>query len=82
MDALRRIVRWYKNDMELLRFVEIVYYILRKDGAYGSVSLWGGDSSGHARQFTITDAKNVRRTEDCVALFPCGPMIDCTGSRS
>ncbi len=77
MDALRRIVRWYKNDMDVLRFVEVVYYILRKDGAYGSVSMWGGDSSGHVREFTITDAKDVRRTEACVALFPCSPMNGC-----
>ena len=77
MDALRRIVRWYKNDMDALRFVEVVYYILRKDGAYGSVSLWRGDRTGHVREFTITDAKDVRRTEECVALFPCGPLGGC-----
>ena len=74
MDALRRIVRWYKNDMQALRFIEVVYYVLRKDGAYASVSLWGGDTSGHVRQFTIVDAEDVRRTEECVALFPSGPM--------
>ena len=77
MDALRRIVRWYKGDMQALRFVEVVYYILRKDGAYGSVSLWAGDNSGHVRQFTIMDAKDVRRTEECLALFPCSPMDGC-----
>ncbi len=74
MDALRRIVRWYNNDINALRFVEVVYYILRTDGAYSGVSLWGGDSTGHVRQYTIKDAENARRTEDCVALFPCGPL--------
>ncbi len=74
MDALRRIVRSYRTDMDVLRFVEVIFYILRKDGAYAGVSMWGGDSSGHVRQFTITDAKDVRRSEDCVALFPGGPM--------
>ncbi len=77
MDALRRIVHWYNNDVNALRFVEVVYYILRKDGAYGSVSLWGGDRAGQARHFTIMDAPDVRRTEECVALFPCGPMNGC-----
>ncbi len=77
MDALRRIVRWYNNDMDALRFVEVVYYVLRKDGAYSGVSLWGGDGTGNVRQFTIKDAANVRRTEDCVALFPCGPLNGC-----
>ena len=77
MDALRRIVRAYNNDMKALRFVDMVYYILRKDGAYGGVSLWDGDRSGHSRQFTIMDAEDIRRTEDCAALFPCGPMNGC-----
>ncbi len=32
MDALKRIVRNYNNDMNKLRFVDMTYYILRKDG--------------------------------------------------
>ena len=81
LDALHRIVRTYNNDMNALRFVDVVYYILRKDGAYGGVSLWGGDATGQARQFTIKDGENVRRTEDCVALFPCGPLNGCPVAR-
>ena len=77
MDALRRIVRWYNNDTNALRFIEVVYYILRKDGAYSGVSLWSGDSTGHVRQYTIKDAEDARRTEDCAALFPCGPLGRC-----
>ena len=79
MDALRRIARWYNNDMTALRFVEMVYYILRKDGAYGSVSLWRGDRSGHVRQFTIKDGEGMRRTEDCLSLFQCSPINGCAG---
>ncbi len=74
MDALRRIIRWYKNDMTALRFVEMIYYILRKDGAYGSVSLWQGDRTGHIRQFTIIDGEQMRRTEDCRFLFDGNPL--------
>ncbi len=77
MDALRRIARWYGNDMSALRFVEMTYYILRQDGAYGSVSLWSGDKTGHVRQFTIMDGEYLRRTEDCAALFPCSSMNGC-----
>ncbi len=77
MDALRRIVRWYGDDMAALRFIEMVYYILRKDGAYGGVSLWKGDRTGHVRQFTIEDGEDMRRTEDCLFLFPCGPANGC-----
>jgi N4-(beta-N-acetylglucosaminyl)-L-asparaginase len=71
MEALRRIAEWYGHDMTALRFVEIVYFILRKDGAYSSVSLWRGDRTGHVQQFTIHDG--VRRTEECVFLFDGNP---------
>jgi len=33
MDALKRIVRNYNGDMVKLKFVDMTYYILRKDGA-------------------------------------------------
>jgi N4-(beta-N-acetylglucosaminyl)-L-asparaginase len=82
MDALHRIVRWYNNDMTALRFVEMVYYILRKDGAYASVSLWHGDRTGHIRQFTICDGEQARRTEECLYLFPCSPTAGCSAPRS
>ena len=46
MDALKRIVRNYNSDMNKLRFVDMTYYILRKDGAYAGVSLWEGYEPG------------------------------------
>jgi N4-(beta-N-acetylglucosaminyl)-L-asparaginase len=75
--ALRRVVQWCNSDMTTLRFIEIVYYILRKDGAYGAVSLWRGDRTGHVRQFTISDGEGMRRTEDCRSLFQCSPTNGC-----
>ena len=42
MDVLKRIVRNYNGDMAKLRFMDMTYYILRKDGAYAGVSLWEG----------------------------------------
>ena len=32
MDALKRIVRNYDGDMNRLQYVDMTYYILRKDG--------------------------------------------------
>jgi N4-(beta-N-acetylglucosaminyl)-L-asparaginase len=75
LDVLDRIAHWYKNDMTALRFVEIAYYILRNDGAYGSVSLWRGDRTGHVRVFTIHDG--IRRSENCLFLFDGNPLIGC-----
>ncbi|AXC12048.1 L-asparaginase [Acidisarcina polymorpha] len=71
MDALRKLVQWYRNDIAALRFVEVLYYVQRKDGAYSCVSLWHGDRTGHAQQFAIHDG--VRRTEECLFLLEGNP---------
>jgi len=53
MDALKRIVRNYNGDMSKLRFVDMTYYILRKDGAYAAVCLWEGYSAGRPHKFSV-----------------------------
>jgi N4-(beta-N-acetylglucosaminyl)-L-asparaginase len=67
MDALQRIVRNYNHDMNKLRFVDMVYYILRKDGAYAGVSLWTGYEGGKPHQIVVHDGE--RRAENTKALF-------------
>jgi N4-(beta-N-acetylglucosaminyl)-L-asparaginase len=66
-DALKRIARNYNNDMNKLRFIDMTYYILRKDGAYAGVSLWEGYSQGHPHKIAIHDGS--RRAEVAVSLF-------------
>jgi N4-(beta-N-acetylglucosaminyl)-L-asparaginase len=67
MDALKRIVRNYNNDMNRLRFVDMTYYILRKDGAYAGVSLWEGYAPGQPHRIAVHDG--TKRAEPTVALF-------------
>ena len=55
LDALKRIVRNYNSDMNKLHFMDMTYYILRKDGAYAAVCLWEGYSSGHPHRFSVHD---------------------------
>src|SRR5208283_5928580 len=55
MDALKRIVRNYNGDMTKLHYMDMTYYILRKDGAYAGVCLWEGYSAGHPHKFTVHD---------------------------
>src|SRR6202045_3383656 len=55
LDALKRIVRNYNGDMNKLRFMDMTYYVLRKDGAYASVCLWEGYTSGHPHKFAVDD---------------------------
>lgn len=67
MEALKRIVRNYDGDMNKLRFLDMTYYILRKDGAYAGVSLWEGYSKGHPHKIAIHDGNP--RAEATVSLF-------------
>jgi N4-(beta-N-acetylglucosaminyl)-L-asparaginase len=67
MGALKRIVRNYNNDMAKLRFVDMTYYILRKDGAYAGVSLWDGYEPNKPHKIAVHDG--TKRAEKTVALF-------------
>jgi N4-(beta-N-acetylglucosaminyl)-L-asparaginase len=67
MDALQRIVRNYNSDMNKLKFLDMSYYILRKDGAYAGVSLWEGYAPDDRHKIAVHDG--TRRSEATVALF-------------
>ncbi len=67
MDALQRIVRNYNHDMTKLNFLDMTYYVLRKDGAYAGVSLWEGYSEKEKHSIAVHDG--IRRMETTVALF-------------
>lgn len=66
MDALKRIARFHNNDPKQLRFIGMTYYILRKDGAYSSVTLWSGKGDS-LKKFAVHDG--TARLETCKALF-------------
>lgn len=66
LDALKRVARNFNNDQNKLRYVSMVYYILRKDGAYAGVSLWSGRLD-RPTQFCVHDGQ--KRLEPCIALF-------------
>jgi N4-(beta-N-acetylglucosaminyl)-L-asparaginase len=66
MDALHRLLLLYNHDMAKIHFMDMRYYILRKDGAYAGVSLWEGiPNKRHV--FGVHDG--TRRTENTVALL-------------
>ena len=67
MDALKRIARNYNGDMSKLRFIDMTYYILRKDGAYAGVSLWEGYAAGHLHKIAVHDG--TRGSETTTPLF-------------
>src|SRR6202140_5192747 len=67
MDALKRIARNYNNDMNRLKFIDMTYYILRKDGAYAGVSLWEGYTEQKKHKIAVHDG--AKRSEVTVALF-------------
>ncbi len=67
LDALNRIVRNYNGDMSKLKFVDMTYYILRKDGAYAGVSLWEGSSPKKPHLIAVHDG--TKRSEATVPLL-------------
>ncbi len=67
METLRRIVRNYNGDMKKIRYLDMEYYILRKDGAYAGCSLWSTGATGKPRVFAVHDG--TYRVEKCTALF-------------
>jgi N4-(beta-N-acetylglucosaminyl)-L-asparaginase len=68
MDALRRIVRTYNGDMNRLRYIDMTYYILRRDGAYAGVSLWDGYSAGNPHKIAVHDGTGPR-AEKTLSLY-------------
>jgi len=66
MDALKRIARNYNNDMAKVKYVSMVYYILRKDGAYAGVSMWSG-APNRPISFAVNDG--AKRMENCKFLY-------------
>ena len=67
METLKRIVRNYGGDMERLKYVDMTYYILRKDGAYAGVSLWTGYEPGRPHAIAVHDG--TARLEKTVSLY-------------
>jgi len=67
MEALKRIVRNYNGDMKKLKFVDMTYYILRKDGAYAGVCLWEGYEKGKPHKIAVHDG--TLRAEVATPLF-------------
>lgn len=73
LGALRRIARNYDGDMRKLRYIDMIYYILRKDGAYAGCSMWSTTPSGKPVTFAVHDGS--MRIENCAYLFQ-GTHVD------
>jgi N4-(beta-N-acetylglucosaminyl)-L-asparaginase len=67
METLRRIVRNYNGDMKKIRYLDMEYYIVRKDGVYAGCSLWSTGATGKPRVFVVHDG--TYRVEKCTALL-------------
>jgi N4-(beta-N-acetylglucosaminyl)-L-asparaginase len=72
LEVLKRIAHSYEKTPAKLRFISMVYYILRRDGEYSGVSMWSGPK-GKPYPFAVHDGKP--RLEPCVALFE-GESLD------
>jgi N4-(beta-N-acetylglucosaminyl)-L-asparaginase len=75
LDALKRVSRNYDDDLDRLGQFDLLFYALRKDGVYGSASLWdrpapaaGRSGAAPARTFSVNDGATARH-ERCAALY-------------
>lgn len=71
LEVLKRIARNYDNDQARLAKFDITFYALRKDGVYGSATLWSGrERNGQIRPqtFAVNDGGASRR-ENCAYLY-------------
>ena len=73
LEVLQRIVRNYNHDLNRLKYIEMVYFILRRDGQYAGVSLWSNSPAGKPLQFVVHDGTS--RVEQTAALLQ-GNSID------
>ena len=71
LDALRRVVRNFDNDMDRLAQVDLNLYVLRKDGEYCGASLWDRPSRDSQRtaQFAVSTGAGQSRQEASVYLL-------------
>jgi len=53
--------------MKKLRFVDMIYYVLRTDGAYAGLSFWEGYSEGNPHTIAVHDGS--KRREITTPLF-------------
>ena len=66
LDACRRVQRNYSGDRARLEKIDIKFYALRKDGVYGSASLW--NRRPKPAQFSVNDGA-ASRLEPCANLL-------------
>lgn len=71
LDALKRIVRNFNNNMEKLNRFDINFYALRKDGAYAAASLWSGRlrPTGFVSTRFAVNTGGASRLENCAFLL-------------
>jgi N4-(beta-N-acetylglucosaminyl)-L-asparaginase len=68
LDALKRVVRNFDNDMERLAQVDLDFYALRRDGEYASASLWGPRGNA-TKRFAVCTGDRESHHEDCIFLL-------------
>jgi N4-(beta-N-acetylglucosaminyl)-L-asparaginase len=68
---LKRIVHAYEKYPAKLRYISMKYYVLRRDGDYAGVSMWGGTSEKPTK-FAVHDGQ--KRLENMVGLYPGEPL--------
>ena len=71
LDALKRVSRNFNDEKSRLGQIELYFYALRNDGAYGGASLWKDREEGNRMvrtEFAVNDG-GESRLEPCAYLY-------------
>lgn len=71
LEALKRVARNFDNDKKRLEEIDLNFYALRKDGAYGAASLWNKRSprDRNVATFAVCPSGAESHLENCVYLL-------------
>lgn len=60
MEALHRVVHNYEFDKSRLKFFDLQFYALNKDGVHGAASLWSDGEDGHSISYAVHDGAEAK----------------------
>ena len=72
LEALHRVMHNYAFDPSRLKFFDLQYYAINKNGEHGAASLWSSQPNGEPVSYAVHDGRQAR-------AVPCTPVFRGVG---
>jgi len=72
VEALQRVIHNYAFDSSRLKYFDLQYYAINRDGEHGAASLWSTQPGGQPVSYAVHDGTQARSV-------PCTPMFHGVG---